>query len=446
MHDMGPELTAPRCSRYNPPMSAVLPYATDVLLERTEIGYQVCVIDADGEQVAAPFVSPFVDHANFSAPPAHDSLGAFWRSLMDHDGAGIDSDRQWSILRSMGTRLFEALFPGELVERLHAGFRHAYQQQRPMTLRLNLDESPDYYTLPWEYLYDPIRREFPALSIHSPIMRYDRLMHHIRPLPVRGPLRMLVVIAEPSGHPRFGADREWLKLIDTLDYLAIDGRFFLERLRKPTLFDLRRQLRSGDYHIVHFIGHTHVDGESGEGRLVLEDEMGRGRPISGNHLGQILRDHYDTRLVTIQSMVEHFDPRQPAGHVAAQLIPRGVPAAISLPVRIGDELTLAFWHELYAAVAALRPIGIAMAEARGAIVAEGNAPIWGLPWLLSRADDGYLFDDGSLPSRKPVLTGRHRPSLLERVLRSNLVDRPFDADADAGSDASGEIIDRSDGR
>ncbi len=422
-------------------MSVAQSYATDVVFERTDSGYQVCVVDSDGAQANAPFVSPFLDHAIFSAPPPHDSLGSFWSALMESDRNrySVAGEEQWDAARAMGTRLFESLFPGELAERLHTGYRRAYQQQSSLTLRLHLGEARDYNALPWEYLYDPLRREFPALSVHSPMMRYTRLMHRIRPLPITGPLRMLVVLAEPETYPQFDADREWLKLIDTLDYLAVDGRFFIERLRKPTLFDLRRQLREKDYHIIHFCGHTLFDEETGEGRLLLEDEMGRGRPINGGHLGQILRDHYGTRLVTIQSFTEEFDPRHPAGHLAADLIPRGVPAAVALPVRFADDLTLAFLHELFAAVSSFRPVTVAMAEARAALVAERNASTWGLPWLISRMDDGVLFDDGTLPSRKPVLSGRHKPSLLERVLSSNASTQAFSTETSsraAGEDAT----------
>ena len=79
--------------------------------------------------------------------------------------------------------------------------------------------------------------------------------------------------------------REWRDFVDTVDYLAADRRILFERLPKPTLLDLQRRLRQHEYHVLHFIGFSIYDPQTQEGVLIFEDENGRGRPVSGQHLG-----------------------------------------------------------------------------------------------------------------------------------------------------------------
>ena len=397
---------------YNPPMSD---YGTDIFhvaIEPTDRGDVTRVLASPMGRGEAPFVSPL------NAADLH----VFWQTMLawTEDAGGA-----WDAARAVGARLFAALIPTPLDEMLYAGYRDTFQHQKPLALHLSLGEADRFLTLPWEYLFDPVRREFPALSVHSPFARYANLMQRIRPLPVDGPIRALVVVADPTGYPAIDGRRAWLNVVDTLDYLAADGRLFLEQLQKPTLHDLRRRLRSGDFHIVHFIGHILYDDQAQDGRLIFEDEMARGRPVSGEHLGQILRDSYDTRLVILESADTVFDTFNPAGLAAARLIQRGVPATVALPVDLAGDLTMAFLHELYVATVSYEPIGQAVAQARAAMVAERNAPVWGVPWLLSRTPDGFLFDDGRLPPRKESLPpDRYRPSLLERVMRLSM-DEPL---------------------
>ena len=238
------------------------------------------------------------------------------------------------------------------------------------------------------------------------------------------PLRVLVVVADAGGSVRIDSNREWLKLIDTLDYLGMDGRLVIERLERPTLFELQRRLRRQPYHVLHVIGHAFYDEAAQDGRLAIEDEVGHGRQLSGEHLGQILRDHYSTRLVILQSTGNVLDPRNPLGLVAHSLVPRGIPAAIVLPYRLPDKLMLAFLHDLYTAVADCQPIDVAMVKARSALAREFPNHFWGMPWIVARTVDGYIFDDGSRPKPAQPAPGRREPSLLERVLRSNLTGEP----------------------
>lgn len=381
-----------------------------VAIEATDTGLVTRIITSPVGQVQEPFLLPTMTP----------DLERFWNMAADLDDTADVDHRAWQeTIQTVGEQLFRVLFAGSLMPALHNSIQVAYQEQGVLQLRLSLPDDHELLSLPWEILFDATRQEFLSLSPHLPLMRYVDRRQQIRPLDVEGPLRALVVIADAGGFEPINAGQEWLKLLDTLDYLGMDDRLVLERLDRPTLFALQRRLRQRPYHILHIIGHAVYNKGARDGRLVIEDEVGHGRMISGQHLGQLLRDHYATRLVILQSIDEEIDRRNPIGLAAYNLAPRGVPAAIALPHRLPDRLNLAFLHDLYTAVTHYRPIDVAVAEARSALASETPNMLWGAPWLVSRAIDGRIFDDGSRPPQPKPVQSRRQPSLLERVLSSN---------------------------
>ena len=392
-----------------------------VAVESTENGLIARIVSSPvglAGQVHAPFVTPMTA----------DERTDFWTriaapvDLATDENAAQQTAGQSALVQSIGERLFHALFAGEVLAALRGSFALAYQQRDALHLRLTLPDTSSLLTLPWEYLFDPERREFLSLSLHSPLLRYVDRRHQIRPLNIELPLRVLVVIAKAGGLVPVNVGREWISLIDTIDYLGMDGRLVVERLEKPTLFELQRRLRQRPYHILHVIGHAVYNEAAQDGRLVLEDEVGRARLMSGQHLGQFLRDHYATRLVILQSCDPELDRNNPLGLVAQNIVQRGVPAAVVLPYDMPDNLTLAFLHDLYAGITDLKAVDVAMVEARRALVGESPNAIWGMPWLLARTTSGHIFDDGTLQAQVQDVPTRRQPSLLERVMRSNASD------------------------
>src|SRR5690606_23388800 len=99
--------------------------------------------------------------------------------------------------------------------------------------------------------------------------------------------------------------------------------------------------------------------------IVLEDEQGRGRLVSGAHLGGILRDHFSLRLVTLNSTGAWQPlPREPYTHIAYSLVKRGLPMAIAVPYELTDRAALAFHFDLYQRIAEGEAVDVAVAEAR----------------------------------------------------------------------------------
>ncbi len=256
-------------------------------METVYYNFDLAIEENDGEYVTVLVAAPDGAGSEPFLPPLSDrDLDRLWSTVERR--TEIDPSTQRQTARAIGTQLYAALFAGELAQRFQENLRRAYQARAGLNVRLDLSLAPELGYLPWEFLFDPTRNEFLTLSIHSPFIRHLDLMHRIEAIPVQPPLRVLVVVAEPDTYSSFGGERKWLDLVDSLDYLARDRRLLLERLRKPSLLDLQRRLRQNDYHVLHFVGHGMDNPLTDDGQLVFEDEIGRGRAVSGLHLGSLL--------------------------------------------------------------------------------------------------------------------------------------------------------------
>jgi hypothetical protein len=355
----------------------------DLLLEHTEDGYRAGVLHSPAGEAWTSFTLPFAPREQH----------AFVQQLLADPGKDerLRAD-QFLLARRVGGRLFEAVFGGPLLTLWQESWRRAYAERATLHLRLHLGDVEALRALPWEYLYDATRDEFLALSVHTPLVRFHERAHQMTPFPVDLPLRVLVVMAGPEGYPPLAIGREWRDLIDTIDHLAASRQLLFERLPRPTLLDLQRRLRQQPYHVVHFIGFSIYEPQTREGVLIFEDEMGRGRPVSGQHLGSLLGDHYSLRLAMVSSRNSARIPGiDPAAQVVEQIVRRGTPAAAFQPTKLLDRPSLAFVHDFYSALAKLGAVDVAMAEARRAVQLEEAGAGWGLPQLVSRVRDGKLF-------------------------------------------------------
>lgn len=373
-------------------------WAFDLQLEHTEDGYRAAVTQSPAGTAVAPFALPY--------KPREQT--AILQRLAADPGAdeGHRAD-QFALARQVGGRLFATAFPPPILVLWEESWRRAYDQRATLRLRLSLGDALELHVLPWEYLYDDSRDEFLALSVHTPLVRYQPRSRQILPYPVVPPLRVLVVLAGPDGYPPLAVGREWRELLDTIDHLAADDRMVFERLPKPTLLDLQRRLRQHEYHILHFVGFSIYDPQTQEGVLMLEDEVGRGRAVSGQHLGKLLSDDFSLRLavLSVRNAVR-MTGLEPGAAVADNLVRHGLPAAVLQPTRLWNRPSLAFVHELYTALAAFEPVDVAIAHARRAIQLEEVGAGWGVPQLVTRLGSGNLFERKATPPQPATVKPR----------------------------------------
>ncbi len=295
--------------------------------------------------------------------------------------------------KDFGSKLYKAVFSDEVQSALRSSLDQARSQSSGLRIRLRLNEAPELVDIPWEYLYNPSLNRFLALSVNTPIVRYLEMPENIQPLAVKPPLRVLVMIANPKDYPVLDVENEWLNLKKAVSDLEERGLLILERLETATPVALQYRLRREDFHVFHFIGHGGFDEGAQDGLLMLENENGLGKALSGQYLGTILHDEDSLRLVVLNACEgARTGKNDPFAGTAQSLVQQGLPAVIAMQFEVSDQAAITFAHEFYAALADGYPVDAALAEARKIIFSSGNEIEWGTPVLYLRAADGQIFD------------------------------------------------------
>lgn len=382
----------------------------DLLIEGSEEGYCARVLDSPAGQAATDFSLPFVEQG----------------------GRGLESLERESV-EFFGQRLFEAVFDDQVQSCLCRSMDEADRQGAGLRIRLRLTDVPELASLPWEYLFDPVHNRFLVLSIETPLVRYLDLAEPIQPLAIKLPLRVLVMISSPNGYMPLDVEREWTTLCEALDELAERGLVVVERLEEASPTALQRQLRRGEYHIFHFIGHGSFDEASQDGVLILEDEQGRGRHASGHYLGTLLHDHRPLRLAFLNACEgARASQSDPFAGVAQSLVQQGIPVVVAMQFEIGDEAAITLVREFYTALAEGYPVDAGLAEARKAVFALGDNVEWGTPVLYMRSPDGCVFDiEQVLPSSERVSEGLMALTELMQAPKVRAAVVTFSADFEA---------------
>lgn len=356
----------------------------DLLIERAGEKYKARVLGSPAGQAAIEFSSPFseLELENFILKVGRPRR---W--------AGRQESPEIKAAKSLGGRLFNAVFSGEVWSCLRSSLDETARQGVGLRLRLRLADVPELADIPWEYLYNPSIDRFFSLSVDTPLVRYLDLPERIRPLGIEPPLRVLVMISSPCDYPSLDVEGEWAKLKVALDDLKHRGLVVLDRLEHATLSALQKQLRQEAYHIFHFIGHGSFDKQLQDGVLIMEDENQQSRLVSGQNLGRVLHDERTLRLVLLDACEGARSSRiDPFAGTAQSLVQQGILAVIAMQFEVTDETARTFAHQFYDALADGYPVDAALSEARKAIFAKGNTVEWGTPVLYTRSPDGSIFD------------------------------------------------------
>ncbi|HET9496208.1 MAG TPA: CHAT domain-containing protein [Chloroflexia bacterium] len=356
-------------------------------------GYRLMVQSPGGKSVRATFVLPFTEEGleNFilkAGPPR--------RGVRRVDTQEVEAAKRF------GAKLYDALFTADVRSALQSSLEMARQKaasgagrkRTGVRIRLRLADVPELAGVPWEYMYNPTFNQFLALSTETPLVRYLDLPERTRPVRISPPLRIIVMIAGPTDLAPLNVRQEWHNLSEALGDLRDEGLVQMDVMDTPTLPALQRQLRRGEYHIFHFIGHGAFDRQTDDGVLAFEDKDGTSRMVSGQELAVLLHDHPSLRLAVLNACEgAHTTASDPFGGVAQRLVQGGLPAVAAMQFDITDEAAITFAHEFYRSIADGYPIDAAATEARKVIFTEsrGNGLEWGTPTLYMRSADGQIF-------------------------------------------------------
>jgi hypothetical protein len=266
---------------------------------------------------------------------------------------------------------------------------------------------------------------FLSVSERTPIVRYLDLKKAHKPLPVEGPLKIVGMVSSPTDVVELEVDVEKGRLEAALERPMRRGEVEIVWLENATLSALHEALEADDFHVFHYIGHGAYDEQAGDGVLILEDERGRGRPVTGGYLGQLMADELTLQLAVLNACEgARAGTEDPFAGVAASLVKSEIPSVIAMQFEITDDAAILFAGGFYSALARGAPVDAALAAARKAIWANYNDIEWGTPVLFMRVPDGRIFD---VAVAREVEEDGDKPESVELALA--LAARPQAVDA-----------------
>lgn len=350
--------------------------------------YQVRVVESPSGQATSKITMPLspMEIENFILKTGLDRGNV--RSINE-----LNIDKEY--ISDFGSKLFTALFSGDIESCFRTSYVSARNLNKGLRIRLRLSNAPELIDVPWELLFDTINNRFIGLSINTPIIRTLDIPKQIDTLKLKGVLRVLVMVSNPTDYPALDVNREWDRIQEATASLQDKGLIILERLSDSSLSCLQRALRKKDFHIFHFIGHGYFDKSNDDGMLILEENENNknGKKVSGSVLGTLLHDSDSIRLAILNSCNgARTSLTDPFAGVAQSLLQQGIPAVIAMQFEITDKAAITFAQEFYLAIVDGYPVDAAVAESRKMIYSSHNEIEWATPVLYLSSNNTQVFD------------------------------------------------------
>jgi hypothetical protein len=306
-----------------------------------------------------------------------------------------------------GRALYGALFAGEIGAAFKASKFDARRAGKGLRVRLAI-EAPELASLPWEFLYDPDAGDFVCLAADTPLVRYLQVDRPMSAMTVTPPIRVLAMVSSPSDHDRLDVEQERRRVEQATAGLRGAGLLEVVWMESATVDALQKALRTGVYHVFHFVGHGGFDAGRGKGVLIFTDEEGKGHVLDAAMAARILSREDTLRLVVLNACLgSKGSATDLFSSTAATLVRGGVPAVVGMQYEISDDAAIEFARTLYDSIGDGFPIDAAVAEARVKLSTEGGSVEWGTPVLHMRAPDGVLFEINGMTTSEARNTGRY---------------------------------------
>jgi tetratricopeptide (TPR) repeat protein len=342
------------------------------------------------------------------------------------------------VLRDFGRGVFRSVFTDvPSIQRIYERSKGAAQDLR-IKLRI---EAADLAGLPWEYLYD--EDDMPGfVSLTRPIVRYLETAGSVGRMGVKGPLRILGMIADPSTSewPKLNVVKERDRINRGIDSLQHEGKVDFQWVPGGSGRDLMKKLLEGEWHIFHFIGHGGVEealpGAGASGFVVMVDEDGRPVKKFAADLAMMLTGAKRSMRLIMLNCCEsaRINVGDRFGNPAIGLMKTGwLPAVVAMQFPITDSAAISMSEGFYAALAGNRPIDDAVTLARK-FIQEKSRVEWGIPVLYMRSSDGRIFD---VEAPQPLATPAEAARLSKDMLRQR---RDEFMEALAASPATAEAL------
>ncbi len=302
------------------------------------------------------------------------------KNYTNRDSGTLPSDQD---LIQFGSDLFETLFQGE-VRRLYDEARSRQQNRK---LDIVLTSMIDWIAeKPWEFAYDATRDSFLATEEVHLIRNVLTAVPACDVLPEHGPLRILVAAAQPIGEGSLSTDEEIQVIRRGFEPLVDAEIVTIDVIPRATPGRMLSRLSTGNYHIVHIIGHGTFDEITEQGVLLFEDEAGGKIPLSARSVREIFCKR-GVSLVFLNSCQSGSGGRHHFNRgVAQSLVSHGMPAVVANQYSVLDTSATTFAQHFYWALAQGMTLGQSACDARIAVNCsmQGELIDWAVPVIYAR--------------------------------------------------------------
>ena len=300
----------------------------------------------------------------------------------------IDRDLTATEIEEFGGDLFDTLLR-DGVRRLYDQARYRHDKRKLNVVFTSM--IPWVADLPWEFAFDRSCQAFLGTSDVRFIRNVLTPVPADNIIPRDGPLRILVVSAQPRSVAALSLDQERSLIESSFKPLIDAGAVRVEALPEATPEMLHAKVRQSEFDVVHFIGHGEFNEETGTGSLIFEDGQGNSSALTTSCVKDILRSR-GIKLVFLNACQTGAGRRADYNKgVAPGLVADGVPAVVANQYSVLDRSATTFARHFYWSLAQGLSLGDAAREARIALNYSGGGPVgWAVPVLFARNPDAVL--------------------------------------------------------
>lgn len=320
-----------------------------------------------------------------------------------------------ALFKEVGHTLFDALFRGQVRDIFISTYSQKVQTSENSYLRLRMDineAAPEVAVLPWEFM----ARNDAFLCTQAKTQVTRQLLNldygNIKSLTVDGKPQALIVIPRGSG---LETGQELETITGALEkagipYKVLGGKDEKgEKDKKVTVQDVADKLATGDFNILHFIGHGKFEkGDDG----VLHGSLRFNTPyedmeededeewVTEGRLQALMGNYENIKLVVLNACkgAEIAERRSGRGFIgtAPALLRAGVPAVVAMQYAIRDDVAIQFAETFYGRLTEGRWAGqvdTAVTLARNACyLTYPQDRGFATPILYLRSKDGIIFN------------------------------------------------------
>ncbi len=313
-----------------------------------------------------------------------------------------------------GQQLYNALFQGTLRDSWITAQGIAQNHQQVLRLRLGLKDTK-LARLPWEVMHQGDRPI--ATGPYIAFSRYQSGMSGTSRIPSRNipqlstddGIKVLMVIASPADQVRLNLlKQEAIRLQAELERRTNGGDHLpeieLSVLEQPGREELTQALEQGNYHVLHYSGHSNLGANGGEIYLV-SGRTGLTETLYGDDLAGLLVNN-NIQMAVFNSCLGTYaatsDSNLDTGqrNLTETLVKRGIKSVLAMSERIPDEVALTLTQLFYRNLSQGYAVDLCVSRMRqGLISAYGSHQLyWALPILYLQPEfDGYLDPEVYLP-------------------------------------------------